>query len=304
MFDLIHPDDQEEVRRILHQAAASHGLSTFSCRASTSSGEFLWLETSLRGLHDPVAGPRQFVAIARDVTERKEVERLKSEFVSTVSHELRTPLTSIRGSLGLIAGGVGGELPAQVKALVDIANKNCDRLITLINDLLDMEKIESGKMAFDLKPQALLPIIEQALEGNRAYGEQFSVTFRLVAALPEVRVNVDRDRLLQVMSNLLSNAAKFSPPGGSVEVSLTRQGAAVRVAVADHGEGIPAAFNDRIFEKFSQADSSDTRKKGGTGLGLSISKAIVERMGGHIGFDSEVGLGTTFHFVLPEWGEA
>jgi PAS domain S-box-containing protein len=301
IFDLIHPDDQEAVGRTLQKASDIHVLSTFTCRACTSEGDFLWLETSLRRLHEPLAGSQQFVAIARDVTERKKVERLKNEFVSTVSHELRTPLTSIRGSLGLIAGGVAGELPAQAKSLVDIAYKNSERLISLINDILDVEKIESGKLAFDLRPQPLMPIIEQALEGNRAFGEQFGVTFQLAAVLPDVQVSVDHDRLLQVMSNLLSNAAKFSPHGGHVDVSVTQEDAGVRVAVSDHGPGIPEEFYARIFQKFSQADASDTRQKGGTGLGLSITKALVEKMDGHIGFASEIGAGATFYFVLREW---
>ena len=246
-------------------------------------------------------GKGLFVAIVRDITERQKVDRLKNEFVSTVSHELRTPLTSIRGSLGLIAGGVAGELPAQAKSMIDIAYKNSERLISLINDILDVEKIESGKISFDLQQQPLMPIIEQALEGNRAYGEQFGVTFQLVATLPEVQVNVDRGRLLQVMSNLLSNAAKFSPHGGQVDVSFTQEDAAVRVAVSDRGPGIPEEFYARIFHKFSQADASDTRQQGGTGLGLSITKTLVEKMGGHIGFDSEIGVGATFYFVLPAW---
>jgi PAS domain S-box-containing protein len=246
-------------------------------------------------------GKGLFVNIVRDITERKKIERLKSEFVSTVSHELRTPLTSIRGSLGLVAGGVAGALPAQAKSLVDIAYKNCERLISLINDILDIEKIESGQMKLNLLPQSLMPLIEQAIEANRAYGEQYGVTFEIVAALPEIMANTDRDRLMQIMANLLSNAAKFSPPGGRVEVSVKREAGDLLIQVKDHGSGIPDEFRDRIFLKFSQADSSDTRQKGGTGLGLSITKAIVEKMGGTIDFDSQPGSGTTFQVALPEW---
>lgn len=241
------------------------------------------------------------VVTFRDITERLHVDLMKNEFISTVSHELRTPLTSIRGSLGLIAGGVAGELPAQAKVLVEIAHKNSERLITLVNDILDIEKIESGNMQFDMKPLELVPLIEQALEVNRAYGDQFKVSFRLERPQHAVTVNADAGRLMQVMANLLSNAAKFSPADGTVNVSVQSAEKRVRISVADHGQGIPEEFRGKIFQKFSQADSSDTRKIGGTGLGLSITKAIVEQMGGSIGFDSEVGVGTTFFAELPEW---
>ena len=237
----------------------------------------------------------------KDITERKKIDRMKNEFISTVSHELRTPLTSIRGSLGLVAGGVAGAIPPQAKTMIDIAHKNSERLVRLINDILDIEKIESGKMVFDLKPQELMPLVEQAIEANHAYAEQFGVTIVLRHAKPGAMVNVDADRLTQVLTNLLSNAAKFSPRNAPVEVAVSRRDGALRVAVTDHGPGIPAEFHDRIFQKFAQADSSDTRQKGGTGLGLSISKAIVERLGGQIGFTTALGGGTTFYVDLPEW---
>lgn len=250
-----------------------------------------------------LGGRRMFTGIVRDITERVKIERMKSEFVSTVSHELRTPLTSIRGSLGLLAGGVGGVLPAQAKALIDIAHKNSERLILLVNDILDMEKIEAGKMEFQPKPVELMSLLEQALEGNRAYAEQFNVTYELEGVLPEVMVDVDGNRLLQVLANLLSNAAKFSSSGDKVIIAVTRNDKYVRVMVSDHGSGIPEQFRSQIFQKFSQADSSDTRMKGGTGLGLSITKAIVERMGGSIGFDSQPDVLTTFFIEFPIWQE-
>ncbi len=249
-------------------------------------------------------GQGLFIAIVRDITERKKVDRLKNEFVSTVSHELRTPLTSIRGALGLVAGGVTGELSVQAKSLIDIAYKNSERLVRLINDILDIEKIESGKMVLNIQKLDLMPIVEQAVEANCAYAEAFGVTFKITSVLDGVKVEVDQDRLLQVMTNLLSNAAKFSPANSQVEIAVRPGQYGVRVMVIDKGTGIPESFRSTIFQKFSQADSSDTRQKGGTGLGLSISKAIIEKMSGVIGFDTKAGMGSVFYFELPESCEA
>ncbi|MEO8628835.1 MAG: ATP-binding protein, partial [Betaproteobacteria bacterium] len=167
-------------------------------------------------------------------------------------------------------------------------------------DILNMEKIESGKMRFDLQPHRLRPLLDQAIEATRAYGEQLRVSFKILGEVPERSILVDSDRFMQVMANLLSNAAKFSPSPGVVEVTANQTGAALRICVIDHGPGIPLDFRDKIFGKFSQADSTDSRQKGGTGLGLSIIKAIVEKHGGEVGFDSEIGSGTTFYVSFPE----
>jgi PAS domain S-box-containing protein len=244
-----------------------------------------------------------FYSLATDITELKRIDRLKTEFVSTVSHELRTPLTSIRSSLGLVAGGIAGKMPDAAMKLIDIAKNNCERLIRLINDILDIEKIESGKMQLDLQPMALMPLLEQAIAANEGYGLANNVSLTLQCDEPALQVKVkgEADRLTQVVTNLLSNALKFSPPGGTVEVHVAKAGLGVRVEVRDHGPGIPEEFRTRIFQKFSQADSSDTRQKSGTGLGLNISRALVERMGGSIGFETRLGEGTTFFFELPLW---
>ena len=246
-------------------------------------------------------GKRMFVGLVRDITERKRVEKMKSEFVSTVSHELRTPLTSISGALGLIVGGALGDLPAIMQPMIEIAHKNSLRLAHLINDLLDMEKLAAGMMRFDFQIHSLMPLVEQAIESNRAYAEQFKVSYALTRRADEAQVRVDSARLQQVLTNLLSNAAKFSPPGEAVTIEVVRHGRAVRATVSDHGPGIPEEFRARIFQKFSQADSSDTRQKGGTGLGLAISKELIESMNGLVGFDSKEGEGARFHFELPLW---
>jgi PAS domain S-box-containing protein len=241
-----------------------------------------------------------FFSLGTDITELRRIDRMKTEFVSTVSHELRTPLTSIRGSLGLISGGVAGELPEAVKSLVGIAKNNCERLIRLINDILDSEKIESGKLRLDLQVVDIRQLVQQALAANEGFAGQHSV--RLVMRAPEtpLHVRIDSDRMTQVLTNLLSNAVKFSPAGSPVEVRLSRTAQKVRVEVVDVGPGIPDEFSARIFQKFSQADSSDTRQKGGTGLGLNISRALVEKMGGTIGFSSKAGVGTVVSPAHPD----
>ena len=225
---------------------------------------------------------------------------MKSEFVSTVSHELRTPLTSIRGSLGLLVGGVAGPLPDAARSLVVIAESNCQRLIRLVNDILDSEKIESGKMAFEMKAMPLGPLLDRVAEANEAFARAQRVPLRVIAPPEPILGNVDGDRFIQLVTNLVSNAVKFSPADGAVEIELTQDTVGhARIEVRDRGPGIPKEFHARMFQRFSQADGSSSRAKSGTGLGLSIAKGIAERMGGSIGFESAPGRGTTFFVELP-----
>lgn len=244
-------------------------------------------------------GQTLFVGIVRDITERKRVDQMKIEFVATVSHELRTPLTSVSGALGLVCGGALGPVSEQAKTMLDIAYRNSQRLTLFINDLLDMEKLAAGKMRFIEETVAIMALVEQSIESTRAYAQQYQVNLLLVSRLDGVQVTVDGSRLQQVLSNFLSNAAKFSPKGGQIEINVNQFESLVRVSVQDHGPGIPADFIDRIFHKFSQADSSDTRRKGGTGLGLAISKELIESMNGTIGFSSAPESGACFYFNLP-----
>jgi len=266
----------------------------------TADGRPRWLSATKVPIKNDTGQVIGIVGMSRDITARQEIDRLKSEFITTVSHELRTPLTSIRGSLGLLAGGAAGEISHAAKTMVDIAYKNSERLTRLVNDILDIERIEGGKLAFQIAPLDLTRLVEQAIEANRGYGEQFGVTFVLTERLPDAHLRGDADRLNQVFTNLLSNAAKFSPAGGTVEVAVTRQDQLLRVSVTDRGQGVPAAFRARIFGKFAQADGSATRQNGGAGLGLSIAKAIVERHGGRIDYTSELDKGATFFVDLPE----
>jgi PAS domain S-box-containing protein len=244
-------------------------------------------------------GQPMIVVMLRDITERKRIERLKNEFVSTVSHELRTPLTSISGALGLLAGGALGELSAPAREMVEVALRNSQMLALLINDLLDMDKLLAGKMRFDLQLYALGPIIHEAIQAIGQYGLERAV--QIDCSVPEQPLSayVDKQRLQQALSNFLSNAVKFSPPQGRVLVSLQQQGERLRISVRDHGPGVPEAFYPHIFQKFAQADGTSTRAQGGTGLGLAITRELIEHMGGTVGFASTVGSGATFWLELP-----
>ncbi|WED42765.1 MHYT domain-containing protein [Legionella cardiaca] len=238
------------------------------------------------------------LTVIHDVTELKRTEKLKKEFVSIVSHELRTPLTSIRGSLGLLVSGVMGNFTDKAKKLLEIANNNSERLLLLINDILDIEKIEAGKMEFQLVETDLQSLVKEAIESNKMYAEKYGVEIKLIDSEELFKVKVDPDRLIQVLNNLISNACKFSDKEKEIVISIQKQGTMVRVSVLNHGPEIPMEFRPRIFQKFSQADASNTRGKSGTGLGLNISKAIIEKLEGKINFSSSP-QGTTFYFDLP-----
>ncbi|MFU8837703.1 MAG: ATP-binding protein [Thiohalomonadaceae bacterium] len=295
----IKPDiDEAKFRALVAPLLSGERPSlTFETVHQHKQGQLIPVEIFLQYMA-PEGEPARFVAIVRDISERKRIERMKNEFISTVSHELRTPLTSISGALGLIAGGALGELSPQAHSMIAIAYKNSQRLGYLINDLLDMEKLMAGKIRFDLCVQPLQPLLEQAIQDNRAYADQFNVRLRLSHGAGKAQVRVDAQRLHQVLTNLISNAAKFSPEDAEVVISASSDKNSVCVAVRDRGPGIPAEFHERIFQKFSQADASDTRQKGGSGLGLAISRELMERMGGRIGFDSTPGKGSIFYIEL------
>jgi PAS domain S-box-containing protein len=263
-----------------------------------ASGAERWFQVAKRSMDLP-GGEGRVLVVALDISARREVEKLKAEFVSTVSHELRTPLTSIRGALGMLIGGMAGDVDPAARPLLDIAHKSCERLVRLINDLLDIEKLESGRLQLQMQPLQLRTLVGQAVEQNAAYAREFGVSIEAHVEDGDAWIRGDADRLAQVMANLLSNAAKHSPPGGVVAIDATRIDGKVEIGVRDHGNGIPEEFRPRVFERFSQADGSDARQRGGTGLGLAIARTLVEQHGGSIGFETATGEGTRFHVRLP-----
>ena len=297
--DITHPDDAKHVARVVRNAITEKREFTLEYRVQRASGQWCWLQEVGRGIFDEQGQLKYLDGFIWDITERKNMEQMKDEFVSTVSHELRTPLTSISGALKLMVSGALGEMPEKSRTMLDIAYKNSQRLTLLINDLLDMEKLLAGKMAFNLHKQPLHTLLEQTVYENRAYGDQYQVSFQLAPVADTLQVMVDEQRFLQVMSNLLSNAAKFSSPGNRVDIRTAAEDGNVRISVVDYGSGIPLEFQHRLFQKFSQADASDSRQKGGTGLGLAITKELLENMNGKISVESQPGLGSCFTISLP-----
>jgi PAS domain S-box-containing protein len=297
---LVLPELRSEFARQWAALIASREpIAGLKIRSPRRDGLQVVCEWTVTPLVNPAGTVIAVIAQGQDVTRQLEAERMKKEFTSTLSHELRTPLTSIIGSLQLINSGVLGDLSQDVAELTGVAERNGTRLLDLINDLLDIEKIESGKLTLVPEVFKLGELVREATVLNKAFGERFKVRFELSAGMQDRVVHADRKRLIQVMTNLLSNASKFSPEGGVVEVTIEEAGPNVRVGIHDRGPGIPEAFRSRIFGRFAQADSTTARQKGGTGLGLAISKRLVEMMQGRIGFEAREGGGTTFWFELP-----
>ncbi|MTV24238.1 GAF domain-containing protein [Nitriliruptoraceae bacterium ZYF776] len=240
------------------------------------------------------------VVVARDVSEQVALERLKDEFVSTVSHELRTPMTSIKGTLSLVVAGVAGEVSAEACSLLRVAHDNTDRLVRLVNDILDLERLSSGRVELELDRCEVRRLVELAVGNVKGLAEEAEVVFELDIA--PLTVLGDEDRLVQVVTNLLGNAVKFSPAGGRVEVRARELDGRLRVDVRDHGRGVPPDLADHIFDRFGQVDASDSKVRGGSGLGLPIARGLVERHDGRLWVESVPGEGATFCFELPLTG--
>jgi len=302
ILSLFAPEERSEISE--HAKARLRGEALphiFERRALRRDGAHIWVE--IRVTQVIWDGAPAALTTFVDITQRKNVDRMKNDFISTVSHELRTPLTSISGSLGLISAGMAGKVPEEAHNLITIASSNSDRLVRLINDILDIEKIESGRMEIEFFPVQVWSLMEMAAENNRGFAERFGIEIEIKGAPDNAKVLGGVDQLMQVFTNLLSNAIKFSPLRSVIEIGAERlPNGSIRFSVTDHGRGIPVEFRDRIFDKFTQADQGEQRQSG-TGLGLSICKLLVERHNGKIGFSSEVDRGTTFYFDLPEHHE-
>ncbi|SDF10864.1 PAS domain S-box-containing protein [Sulfitobacter delicatus] len=280
-----------------------------ACEELASSGEVITqLDTELLGKHFQVTikmlqigrAPGRFLIMLHDISDIIDEERMKSEFISMVSHELRSPLTSIKGSMGLLLSRAAGELPSKARALLEISHRNADRLVLIINDILDLEKIANGRLEFNLEDTDIVSLLRETGDANASLEQRFGVRIQIENLNTPIWLNTDPNRVIQVLTNLLSNAAKFSKPGDRILVRAEDDPNELRISVTDKGQGIPMAEQHKVFQRFADLSNSNRAAKGGTGLGLSVCKAIVENLGGKIGFDSREGFGTTFYFTLPK----
>ena len=298
---LVHPDDLDALDSAVEETlGGARPFLRIEYRTRTPLGGWKWIETHARVVERAEDGSAlRVTGTSSDITDRKDVERRQAEFVQTVSHELRTPLTSILGALDVVLDEHAAAIPAEARRFLDIAYRNAARLSGLVDSILDLERVEKGLHDFRHAAVGVRDFLERAVELNSAYALKYGVKLALDSTPHEIYMWVDSDRLLQVVTNLLSNAAKFSPAGESVVVAAEANDSHVRILVKDKGPGIAPEFRSRIFQRFAQADSLDQRRRTGSGLGLSISKALIERMAGEIGFASEAGSGTVFFVTVP-----
>lgn len=302
-LDAIHPDDRSSVAQTFREQLPQ-GRFNQEYRIIRPDGSMRWIRDRAFPIQTESGTTTRLAGIAEDITERHAVEQLKKEFISIVSHELRTPLTAIRGALGLLDAGIYDKKPDRMKEMLHIASSQSDRLVRLVNDILDLERLESGKSKLVLQPcNAALPI-EQSVDVMRSQAEQNQIS--LSVTLLDLEIYADLDAIVQTLTNLLSNAIKFSHPGSTIWIAAERAVSEnenvppfVCFSVKDSGRGIPPDKLDAIFGRFQQVDSSDAREKGGTGLGLAICRTIVQQHGGQIWVESQIGKGSTFFFTLP-----
>lgn len=293
VMDLFSHDDKERISAHLKRAI-SFGTIQMEEYILDVEGQPLSLEVRIV----PIAKD-EVLAIIRDVTYLRNIERMKNEFVSTVSHELRSPLTAIIGYIGILSDGLIPGIPKKAKDMIDNTNSNALRLNHLVDDLLDFQKISSGGIHYSMKNSEIGAFVKNSIELNKGYASKYNVQLTLDNQIDNTNVWMDESRMHQVMANLISNAIKYSPKGEKVSVQLICNNDQINISVTDKGNGIPEEFRDKVFEKFTQSNASDTRKAGGTGLGLSITKVIVEAHGGSVDFDTKIGVGTSFNLHLP-----
>ncbi|MCZ4353547.1 PAS domain S-box protein [Roseovarius aestuarii] len=297
---LTHPDDLvkdlEQFKRLKAGETSSYQTEK---RYLRSNGAVMWGLVSVGMVVDSNGKPDHFISQIVDVTEQRRLDELKDQFVATVSHELRTPLTSLLGSLSLLSSTDAFSLPDSARKLIGIAQKNGSRLESLVNDILDFEKFSARQMRYSLSDHPISNLIEDAISLNRPYAQKFGVQFETRIVDKELKGLVDPKRFQQVMSNLLSNAAKFANDGSVIDVTLEKADDDIKVSVTNYGSGISKEFRKQIFKPFSQDLPTNNQERGGTGLGLSITKKIIEQTGGAIDFDSEENGKTTFWFTVP-----
>ena len=287
---------------LLHAVSTQGRVQGLETEALAADGRTIPVMVSIAEMAASPGRALGFVVVAADIRERLRVEQQKDDFVTMIHHEVRTPLTAVRGAIGLLSGGVAGELNARARDLVDIALRNSERMERLVDDILTARKLDSGHMDFRFEELELAPLVDQAIEATSAYAEKFEVRFELENTAVDAMVKVDPDRLIQVISNVLSNAVRFSSAGDAVGVGVTRSDTGLRVAVTDCGPGIAEEFQDKVFDPFARGETTGWRHRGGSGLGMSISKAIMEELGGGVSFETRVGAGTTFFIDIPEIG--
>lgn len=293
--------DRAELDRLRRELAAGRSASGEILNYRKDGKEF-WLQWRIRPVPDATGKVRYFVSTQRDITQRKNIEQIKDEVIASVSHEMRSPLTVIHGSLDLLQRARTSPTPQHDTGLLDNAQFCCERMIRLVDAMLDAEKLATGAVDFDLEPVALPPLIEHGIALHHQIGEELGVRVVFEPAVRDGWVFADRDRLIQVLVNLVSNAIKYSPREGTVRIGLERIAGKLRLSVRDHGPGIPEDFRSRLFQRFAQAEAPPWGRQSGVGLGLAIAKGIVEQLGGRIDYETECGVGTTFFVELPEHG--
>jgi len=298
-FENFVPDfDRQQVETNFSEILTFNSHPYYQNSIFTKSGEnrfIAWNNTLLRDSAGNIIGT---ISIGEDITERQKIEKIKNEFISIVSHELRTPLTAIRAALGLLKTGIYDKKPDKFKRMIDIASIDSERLVRLVNDILDLERLQSGRATLEKVTCKAADLIQQAVHGIQAIANQQHLTLSVDPT--DVEVWAASDSIIQVITNLLSNAIKFSPPDTTITVSVEPQTDYVLFQVSDQGRGIPADKLEAIFGRFQQVDASDSREKGGTGLGLAICRSIIEQHNGLIWAESNLGVGSTFFFTLPE----
>ena len=295
---LIHPDDVAAYYCCLKKMLANEIRSCQQeLRYYCKPGRVIWVLMNSSLVRDTQGKPLYYVAQFQDVTERRAIDQMKNEFISIVSHELRTPLTAIRGSLGLLASGIYDSKPEKAKRMLEIAVTDSERLVRLVNDILDLERLDSGKVALDKQICDAAELVRQAVETVQAIADQAKITF--CVSLVSAQVWAAPDAILQTLTNLLSNALKFSPPHSTITLAIQLVSDYVLFQVKDQGRGIPVDKLETIFGRFQQVDASDSRQKGGTGLGLAICRSLIQQHNGRIWAESTLGQGSTFYFTLP-----